>query len=108
MTETSHFETSVAALPSRVDVVIIGGGVAGVGAALALAERGVSVLLCEKGRVAAEQSSRNWGWVRRQGRDPRELPLMTRSLALWRRHAAALDTDIGFRQTGCTYLCTTE
>ena len=108
MTETCPFETSAAALPARVDVVIIGGGVAGVGAALALAEGGVSVLLCEKGRVAAEQSSRNWGWVRRQGRDPRELPLMTRSLALWRRYADVVDTDIGFRQTGCTYLCTTE
>lgn len=108
MTETSPFETSASALPGRVDVVIIGGGVAGVGAALALAESGVSVLLCEKGRVAAEQSSRNWGWVRRQGRDPRELPLMTESLGLWRRYAGVLDTDIGFRQTGCTYLCTTE
>lgn len=108
MSEPSSFPTSAAALPSRVDVVVIGGGVAGVGAALALAEEGVSVLLCEKGRVAAEQSSRNWGWVRRQGRDPRELPLMIESLALWRRHAAALDTDIGFRQTGCTYLCTSD
>lgn len=108
MAEPSSHQTSAAALPSRVDVVVIGGGVAGVGAALALAESGVSVLLCEKGRVAAEQSSRNWGWVRRQGRDPRELPLMTQSLGLWRRHAGMLDTDIGFRQTGCTYLCMTE
>ncbi|MEI4233485.1 NAD(P)/FAD-dependent oxidoreductase [Roseovarius sp. D22-M7] len=107
MSEPSPFEASPEALPARADVVIIGGGVAGVGAALALAERGVSVLLCEKGRVAAEQSSRNWGWIRRQGRDPRELPLMTESMALWRRYAGALDTDIGFRQTGCTYLCTT-
>ncbi len=108
MAEPLSFETSAAALPKRVDVVIIGGGVAGVGAALALAEKDVRVLLCEKGRVSAEQSSRNWGWVRRQGRDPRELPLMIESMALWRRFASALDTDIGFRETGCTYLCATE
>ena len=93
------------ALPERVDVVVIGGGVAGVAAALTLAEWGVPVLLCEKGRIAAEQSSRNWGWIRKQGRDPRELPLMLEAQTLWRRHAQALDTDIGFRQAGCTYLC---
>jgi glycine/D-amino acid oxidase-like deaminating enzyme len=29
----------------------------------------VRVVVCEKGRVAGEQSSRNWGWVRQQGRD---------------------------------------
>ena len=108
MSVSPAFEASAGTLPAQVDVVIIGGGVAGVGAALSLAERGVSVLLCEKGRVAAEQSSRNWGWVRRQGRDPRELPLMIESLALWTRFAGALGTDIGFRQTGCTYLCMTD
>lgn len=97
----------VAALPQRVEVVVIGGGIAGVCAALTLAGWGVSVLLCEKGRVAAEQSSRNWGWVRKQGRDPRELPLMLEAEALWKAHAAAVDVDIGFRQAGCTYLCST-
>ena len=56
-------------LPSEVDVAIIGAGIAGTAAAYFLAERGVKVLLLEKGRVAGEQSSRNWGWVRQQGRD---------------------------------------
>ena len=55
-------------LPAQVDVVVIGAGVAGTASAYFLAERGVKVLLCEKGRVAGEQSSRNWGWVRQQGR----------------------------------------
>jgi len=31
------------------------------------------VLLCEKGEIAAEQSSRNWGWCRVMGRDSREI-----------------------------------
>ncbi|MGW8171557.1 MAG: FAD-dependent oxidoreductase [Stutzerimonas stutzeri] len=47
-----------------VDVVVIGGGIIGVSTALELAERGVSVALCEKGGIGEEQSSRNWGWVR--------------------------------------------
>ena len=42
------------ALPERSDVVVIGGGIAGVSSALALAEKGVSVTLCENGSIAAE------------------------------------------------------
>jgi glycine/D-amino acid oxidase-like deaminating enzyme len=72
------------ALPSKVDVVVIGGGIVGVCTALTLAERGVSVALCEKGLIGAEQSGRNWGWVRQMGRDPAELPLAIESLTLWK------------------------
>jgi len=34
-------------LPRAVDVVVIGGGIAGISTAMSLAERGVSVALCE-------------------------------------------------------------
>lgn len=80
-------------LPDRADVVMIGGGGVGVFAALTLAEHGVSVILCEKGRIAAEQSSRNWGWIRKQGRDIRELPLMIEASSIWERTAATLDAS---------------
>ena len=49
-----------ASLPGSADVVIIGGGIIGVSTALFLAERGVKVVLCEKGDLGGEQSSRNW------------------------------------------------
>ena len=71
------------AIPRSVDVVIIGGGIVGCSAAYFLARQGVSVALFEKGRIAGEQSGRNWGWVRQQGRSPIELPLMIRSLRGW-------------------------
>ncbi len=58
-----------APLPKASEVVIIGGGVIGVTTALFLARRNISVTLLEKGRIAGEQSSRNWGWIRQQGRD---------------------------------------
>ncbi|MDE0716338.1 MAG: FAD-dependent oxidoreductase, partial [Rhodospirillaceae bacterium] len=48
-------------LPEAVDVAVIGAGIAGTATAWFLARAGVSVLLCEKGRAAGEQSSRNWG-----------------------------------------------
>ncbi|WP_037317020.1 NAD(P)/FAD-dependent oxidoreductase [Ruegeria halocynthiae] len=82
-------------LPKSVDVVVIGGGIIGASTALELSERGASVLLCEKGQIAGEQSSRNWGWVRLGMRDPREIPLMIEAQRLWQ----GLDQRIG-RKTG--------
>ena len=58
----------------------------------------------EKGRIAGEQSGRNWGWVRQQGRSPVELPLMIESLRLWKELPSELGEDIGFRQGGTLYL----
>ncbi len=91
--------------PDQADVVVIGGGVAGVSTAYYLAKRGVRVVLCEKGRVAAEQSSRNWGWVRQQGRDWAELPIMMEANRLWQGLAAETgEPDLNFTQSGCLYL----
>ncbi|TIU30604.1 MAG: FAD-binding oxidoreductase, partial [Mesorhizobium sp.] len=82
-------------LPSKVDVVVVGGGIVGASAALFLAKRGVKVALCEKGNIAGEQSSRNWGWVRQGQRDPREFPLMIESLRLWERMNEDLESESG-------------
>ena len=93
--------------PSEVDVVVVGGGIAGVSTALALAERNIRVCLCEKGRIAGEQSSRNWGWVRQMGRDPAEMPLAIESLKIWRSFERNYGIETGFRSTGICYLCRT-
>jgi glycine/D-amino acid oxidase-like deaminating enzyme len=89
-------------------VVVIGGGVAGVATAYYLARAGVPVTLCEKGRIAGEQSSRNWGWIRKQGRDPRELPAIILALRLWEEIAAEVGADIGWHKGGVAYLAETE
>ena len=94
--------------PRTADVVIIGGGIIGVCSAIYLARAGQKVVLLEKGRIAAEQSSRNWGWIRQQGRDPAELPIMIESLRLWRELAGETTIDIGLRQTGVTYLAAND
>jgi glycine/D-amino acid oxidase-like deaminating enzyme len=90
-------------LPEHVDVVIVGGGVIGISTARALADKGLSVAVCEKGIVAGEQSSRNWGWCRATHRDLRELELSLESLKLWRRIDTELGIDTGFRQCGILY-----
>ena len=91
-------------LPRSADVVVIGGGIIGCAAACYLARRGMRVALVEKGRVAAEQSSRNWGWCRTQGRDLAELPLMLESMRLWDGLADELALDVGFRRTGVLFV----
>ncbi|MBN8873540.1 MAG: FAD-binding oxidoreductase [Rhodospirillales bacterium] len=95
-------------LPREADVVVIGAGIVGSFAAYHLARRGLSVALVEKGAVGAEQSSRNWGWCRQQNRDARELPMATRSLALWEQFAADTGEDTGFRRCGLLYLSNDE
>src|ERR1700756_3005866 len=96
------------ALPARADVVIVGGGIIGASTALFLAEKRVPVSLCEKGHIAGEQSSRNWGWCRKMGRDPRELPLVIESLRLWQGMNALVEAETGFRQPGIMYLAETR
>ena len=91
-------------LPPQADCVVIGGGIAGVSAAYWLARAGQKVVLLEKGRIGAEQSSRNWGWCRQQNRDGRELPLSTRSLDLWEDMAADIGDSLGFSRCGLLYL----
>ncbi|MGO9768315.1 MAG: NAD(P)/FAD-dependent oxidoreductase [Roseiarcus sp.] len=99
---------SDAILPGHAAVVIIGGGIIGTSAALSLAGRGVDVVLCEKGLIAGEQSSRNWGWVRKQGRDSREMPLIVESLRMWERLNEEVQAETGFRQAGTLHICETD
>lgn len=95
-------------IPESADAVVIGGGIVGVWAAYLLTLRGLTVALVEKGRIGAEQSSRNWGWCRQQNRDARELPMATKSLALWDRFAAESGEDAGFTRCGLLYLSDDE
>lgn len=87
-------------VPEAVDVVVIGAGIVGAAAAYQLAKRGLSVAIIDKGGVGGEQSSRNWGFVRQQGRDPLELPLASAASVMWGGLEAELDADIEWRRGG--------
>ncbi|MDB5832386.1 MAG: dependent oxidoreductase, partial [Caballeronia sp.] len=74
--------------------------------ALALARKGVRVAVFEKGALAGEQSSRNWGWIRTVGRDPKELPLSAIANDMWADIQARI--NVGYRRTGLAYLAETD
>lgn len=95
-------------LPQKVDCVVVGGGIAGVATALELVERGISVAVLEKGVIAGEQSSLNWGWCRQMGRDARELPLVKVAMQRWREMHQRTGEDVGFVSCGLAYLCATD
>lgn len=95
-------------LPSKVDVVVIGGGIIGTSTALELAEKGVRVALCEKGGIGQEQSSRNWGWVRISRRDPREIPLMVEALRIWPGLKERTGRELGYKKSGIMFACRTD
>ncbi len=90
-------------LPVAADLVVIGGGVIGICTAIFAARGGARVVVLEKGLVAAEQSSRNWGWIRQQGRDPAEIPIMVEASRLWQQFARETNEQIGLVQAGVTY-----
>jgi glycine/D-amino acid oxidase-like deaminating enzyme len=92
--------TSDERLPAQADVVVIGGGVIGASAAYHLAKKGHSVALIEKGHVGAEQSSRNWGWCRQQGRARAEIPLAREALRLWED----MQNDAGIARTAGSFI----
>lgn len=94
--------------PEKTSVVVIGGGIVGLSAALVLAERGIPVTVLEKGRIGAEQSSRNLGWVRKMGRSAPDVPLAQAADRLWAAMPARLGAEVGYRQAGIMYLARTE
>ncbi|MFV0576959.1 MAG: NAD(P)/FAD-dependent oxidoreductase [Vibrio sp.] len=91
-------------LPESTEVVIIGGGIVGVSAALTLAERNIPVVLIEKGHIAGEQSSRNLGWVRKTNRDALDIPLAQAADRLWKAMPERVGSSVGYKQAGIMFV----
>ena len=90
------------------DVAIIGGGLVGSSAALALRGMGLSVALLDKGFCGAQASGVNYGGVRRQARPPEQLPLSQRAHAIWPRLKGLIGIDGEFVRSGHLKLAQTE
>jgi glycine/D-amino acid oxidase-like deaminating enzyme len=86
--------------PKKVDVVVIGGGIVGSVTAFTLAERGISVALCEKGAIAGEASGRAMGFVYSHYEDLNNSGLMARTKELWLTLAERTGIDTSYRPVG--------
>ncbi|MEM1423471.1 MAG: FAD-binding oxidoreductase [Planctomycetota bacterium] len=65
----THWSGHEGPIPARVDTAIIGAGVTGLSAAIALHELGVEALVIERGTVGAGASTKNAGYLMRGGAD---------------------------------------
>ncbi|MXN77625.1 FAD-dependent oxidoreductase [Burkholderia sp. 4701] len=82
------------------DVAIVGGGLVGASAALALTKRGLSVGLFERRDCGAQASGVNYGGVRCQGRPVEQLPLALRARRIWDRLPELIGIDGEFVLSG--------
>ncbi len=107
----------VAPLPAEArhcDVLVIGGGLAGLCSALFMAREGADVLVVERDEAGMAASTANAGSLHAQllsydfdddtpedgGPAAHTLPLAPRSIALWKEIAATAGEDLGIRTEG--------
>lgn len=87
-------------LPKQSDVVVVGGGILGIMTAINLVERGLSVVVVEKGNIAGEQSSRFYGQVMTYKMPDATFQLHHMAKHRWREMNAKVGTDTSYRTQG--------
>jgi sarcosine oxidase subunit beta len=97
-----------APLPSRAEVVVIGGGAMGSSIGFHLAEAGVDVCLLERAELASGSTSRAAGGIRAQFSDPLNIALGLRSIAAYERFRERPGAEIDLRQVGYLFLLDRE
>ena len=89
------------------DVLVIGGGIAGMLIARELRGLGASVTLLERGRLGEASSALNAGGVRQQFFQEENIRAAMATVAFLTAFRAEHGIDIGFRQPGYLYLYST-
>ncbi len=95
-------------MPSKADVVIIGGGVTGNAIAYNLAKEGLKPVVIEKSDIGGEASGSTGGGVRQSARNLKEMPMAMESIRLYGQLHEELDMDVEYVREGNLRLCTSE
>ncbi|CAM3625784.1 Monomeric sarcosine oxidase [Bordetella sputigena] len=82
------------------EVAVLGAGLIGSAAALALRQAGIDVVLIDQDAPGAKASGVNFGGVRRQGRAIEQLPLAQRAHDIWPRLGELIGVDGEYVRTG--------
>jgi sarcosine oxidase subunit beta len=97
------------------DVIVVGGGLSGAAIVFNLMDRGLKVLLLERGNIASGASGRNGGQViQLDGRDKDTEAILNRlryskkTISLLEDYRELLDIDFEFRQVGSLDIAVTE
>ena len=90
------------------DILIVGGGLHGLSAALHLARAGRRVRVLEARQVGAQASGYSAGGVRTLGRHPAEVPLALEAIERWHDIANLVGDECGFRPVGQVRVAETE
>jgi sarcosine oxidase, subunit beta len=95
-------------LPGNAEIVVVGGGIMGLFAALFLARAGREVVLVERETPWSEASGVNAGSLGVQNKLLLLVPYALEALKLWRDMAAIVGRDVGFHNIGGFRIATTE
>jgi len=93
---------------TRFDLVVIGGGLHGLSAALHAARRGVRVALLEAHWIGRHASSATAAGVRTLGRAYEEMPISIEAIGMWHRIEELVDDDCGFAAGGQVKVAETD
>ena len=89
-------------------VLVCGGGIVGLAAAHALADRGADVTLCEQGSLGGGSTARSAGGIRSQFSTRINVELSLFSKHVWNTFEDRFDVDIGLRTNGYLFLARSE
>lgn len=84
----------------KTDVIVIGGGLHGMSAALHLARAGQRVTILERSWVGRHASGATAAGVRTLNRHPAEVPISLEAMDMWHRMEEIVGDDCGFHASG--------
>ncbi|WP_435345642.1 NAD(P)/FAD-dependent oxidoreductase [Haloarchaeobius sp. HRN-SO-5] len=86
------------------NVVVVGGGIVGLASAYYLAERGIDVVVCERGSIGSGSTERSAGGIRHQFSTRVNVQLSRESVRVWESFEEQFGVDIEYRRAGYLFL----